>query len=876
MNPYWWQVVTLHRDIREGRFDESVFAADLGDVARGKGSDDYRDASLFIKKTYLTKGLENLIINVAKRLNGEQGDAVIQLQTPFGGGKTHALLTLYHVIKNRDKIKDIETIKQLKISIPEAKVAVFVGTHADPIHGKTPWGEIAEQLGCYDIIEEHDKKRVAPGKDRINEMLSRAGPTLILMDEILEYIVKANKVEKTEKITHGQTLAFIQELTESIAATKNSVLVLSLPTSALEQYDESAEKALTQLQKISGRVETIYTPVEGTEIYEIIRKRLFEDLGDKRIHRKIADWYFNLYQKLGNDVPPEVREITYREKIEKAYPFHPELIDTLYERWGSIPTFQRTRGILRLLAEVTADAYKKRTTSSLIHSADVNLFNTSIRREFIKHIGNEYDSIIAADIAGENSKAPQIDKNMGSEYEKYHIAIGLATSIFINSFSGGEKKGITLPRLRVAILRESIPSTIVGDAVKKLEEELWYLHVEGNLYAFKNQPNLNRVIVDKEETISDDMITTTIKNYLSHMTTGDIDTYLWPTETGDIPDTKKIKIAILSPEYQYPNKKTTEFTANLIMKAGSSFRVYKNTLFVIALDTNEYTSLRKTVKNYLALQEINKSTSLINTLTKETLDELKTKLKNVQNDIPFKILSCYRHLASLEEQKIKWYDLGIPTVEREYSICTRVKEYLRDKEKILSQVSPRYIMEKTLAHTEEEKTIQDIYEMFMKTPGLPLLENIDVLTKSITIGIKNGIFGIKIGENVYFNEDVESIPPDALIVKKEIAEKIKTEKQPTEPPVIEPTTTITMPPTKETRETKLPKNIYFKAKIPWDKLSSIISGVIRPLKDRGSEPEITIEVKASSPDGFDRTTIDNKVKETLQQIQAEIQEWEEE
>ena len=872
MNQNWWQVVTLHKDIREGEFDESVFAADLGDVDRKRGPEDYRDAALFIKKTYFTKGLENLICNVTERLGEKKsGDAVIQLQTPFGGGKTHALLALYHIVKNSKDIKHLETIKTLKIPLVKANVAVFVGTHADPIKGKTPWGEIADQLGCYYIVEEHDKKRVAPGKDRINEILKKSGPTLILMDEVLEYIVKADKAEKSEKSTHGQTLAFLQELTEAVAATKNIVLVLTLPTSALEQYDEAAEKALRQLQKISGRVESIYTPVEGTEIYEIIRKRLFEDLGDTHIHKKIADWYFNLYQKLGNDVPAEVKEVKYRDKIEKAYPFHPELIDTLYEQWGSFPTFQRTRGLLRLLAEIIAEAYKKRTTASLIHSSDVNLENPSIAREFIKHIGNEYASLISADIAGDHAKAPQIDKTMGSEYEKYHIATSLATSIFVNSFSGGERKGITLPRLRIAILREGIPGTIVGDAVKKLEEELYFLHVEGTLYTFKNQPNLNRIIVDKEEVISDKIITDTIKDTLIHMTTGEFETYLWPTETGDVPDNKKFKLAVLSPEHSHPNPKTSEFTANLSLRAGSTFRIYKNTLYAVAVDTNEYANLKKTVKYSLALQEINKNTSLIKTLSKESLDELKTKLRNVQNDIPFKLLSCYRHLATLEEQKIKWCDLGIPTIGKENNLCTRIKEYLKDKEKILTQITPKYIMEKTFSPTEQEKTVQDIAELFMKTPTLPILENNEVLNKSIIYGVQNGIFGLLMDGTVYYRESIRTILPDAIIIRKEIAEKKKKEEG-----KISPTTPISPIEPVVTTGKKLPKTIHVTAKIPWDKISAIISGVIQPLMERGSEPEITIEIKATSETGFDRTTLDNKVKETLQQIQAQIKEWKEE
>ncbi|GFP20287.1 hypothetical protein HKBW3S03_01789, partial [Candidatus Hakubella thermalkaliphila] len=353
--------------------------------------------------------------------------------------------------------------------------------------------------GQYEIIKEHDKKRIAPGKEKLRQILEASGPTLILMDEILEYIVKANRAEKVEKITQGQTLAFLQEISEVVASSENCGLVITLPASILERYDEEAERSLQQLQKISGRVEAVYTPVEGVEIYEVIRKRLFEDLGDEKTRRQVAESYFKLYQSVGTDVPSEVKEIEYRERIERAYPFHPELIDVLYERWGSYPTFQRTRGVLRLVAEVVADLYGGEVVSPLIQYSIVNLENQTIRREFIKHIGNEYDSVISADIAGKNAKAPRIDKEMGSEYERYGTAKGIATSVFLYSFSAGASRETTLPRIRVALLREGIPATIVGDAVAKLEEELWYFHSERKQYAFRNQPNLNRLLVDREE-----------------------------------------------------------------------------------------------------------------------------------------------------------------------------------------------------------------------------------------------------------------------------------------------------------------------------------------------------------------------------------------
>ncbi|MEM3341138.1 MAG: DUF499 domain-containing protein, partial [Thermoplasmata archaeon] len=486
--PSWWQVATPHRDIVEGKLSEAIFAADLGDVVFGKAPVEYTDPVTFFQKTYMTEGLKNLLENVLNRLCNGKGDPVIQLQTPFGGGKTHSLLALYHVVKNRDKVKHIDFIDKLP-ELRNAKVVVFVGTQADALKGKTPWGEIASQLGVYDKVREHDEKRRSPGKERLNDILGD-GPVLILMDELAEYAVKA-------KDFADQLLAFSQEITETVKTKDNCCLVCTLPSST--PYGEEGERSLRNLQRVFGRVESIYTPVEDFEIYEVVRKRLFENLGEEKTRKKVAQAYFDMYSKLGEDVPKEVKEINYREQIEHAYPFHPELIDVLYERWGSLPDFQRTRGVLRLLALVVEDLYKNRYPAPLIQSSLVNLKNPEIRREFTKHIGKEYDSVIEADIAGKNANAPKIDKKMGSEYDKYKIAAGIATSVFIYSFSGGEKNSTTLPKLRVSLLREHIHSSIVGDAIAKLEEELWYFYSEKKQYSFRNQPNLNRVIVSKEE-----------------------------------------------------------------------------------------------------------------------------------------------------------------------------------------------------------------------------------------------------------------------------------------------------------------------------------------------------------------------------------------
>lgn len=885
--PNWWQVTTPHRDIIEGRFDESIFAADLGNVILGKAPVEYMDGAMFFQKTYITKGLEELLTAIWKRLSGSsKGQPVIQLQTPFGGGKTHSLLALYHLYSGKMDLSHIDAIQKLMKStgsgsVPKVKVAAFVGTHADALGDRTPWGEIAHQLGCYDVVKEHDVKRIAPGKERLIEILDKAGTCLILIDELLEYVVKKNRAEKIDKITEGQTAAFLQELTEAVSSTGNSALVVTLPASILEQYDTSAEKALSRLQKVSGRIESIYTPVEGIEIYEVIRKRLFENLGDEKVHKEVAQWYFSLYHELRDDVPSEVRSTEYRNKIERAYPFHPELIDILYERWGSFPTFQRTRGVLRLLAEVIGELYNQRSSATLIQSSMIPLNRATVRREFLKHIGNEFDAVVAADIGEKGSKAPEIDRHMSSEFAKEKIATGIATAVFVYSFSGGARKGLNIRELRVATLREGIPRTIVGDTVGKLSEELWFFHSTAGIYAFKNQANLNRVIVDSEDHIKENDIESELKELLKKFAGNDLETYLWPHNSADIPDSRKVKLVILSPDYFYPQNKVDDFAAELISHAGIGYRTYKNGILVLALDENAGMTLKNNIKRHLALQHIQSDESLKSTITKNDLAELSRKISETKSFVVNQLFTAYRHIAHLTNDNHRWIDMGIITTGSFNTLSGRVKEHLVDQELLLTKISPQVIIKKVQLGDDDEKSVSDIYEMFLRIPGMPLLLNPETLYGAIRNGVSTGIFGLKSDGRVWFNQPVFDVNGDMTLIGKSVASKQKANEIEDESPLLTPEkpdtpAAIKKPDgTAEPAERGLPCDLMIDAIVPWDKISSLVSGVIAPLKSRNADLKIQLNLKAHSDEGFDRTTLDSRVKETLQQIGAQIEIWQE-
>jgi hypothetical protein len=345
---------------------------------------------------------------------------VIQLQTAFGGGKTHTLLAAYHLFKKPAEVGKLPQIKELVNAagmkqVPAVSMACLVGTALNVSSSRTFWGEMAYQLGgekLYSQVAKSDEQRISPGTNLLGSLLQEAGPCLILLDEILIYLVKAGGIRVGESTLRGNTLTFLQELSIAVANCPHAVMIATLTSQLAEFFEEGGERVYESLEKVLGRVERVRQTVEGTEIYEVIRRRLFENLGDTEEHKKSAETYWAMYRKLGEDVPSSCREPAYRDDIIKAYPFHPELIHVLYERWGTIPEFQRTRGVLRLLADVIANLYQAKDNEALIQSGSINLGASAVRGELVKHTGSPsvYISVIDSDISGSHAKAPEIDR----------------------------------------------------------------------------------------------------------------------------------------------------------------------------------------------------------------------------------------------------------------------------------------------------------------------------------------------------------------------------------------------------------------------------------------------------------------------------------
>ena len=570
-------IATPHEDILEGRLTMDVFAADLWEVYKKRAPAEYQDADIFFKKTYLTKGLQNLIELAGKRLQGEGGDPIIQLQTPFGGGKTHALITLYHKAKEWN-----------------ANVAVIDGSAIDPKE-VIVWEELEKQLAGK---VEKMKGKTSPGKEKIREVITSSQPCLILMDEILTYTTKAAGIKVEDTTLAAQVLAFMQELTGAVKTAEKSLLIITLPSSILEHYDENAEKLFQQLKKITGRMEKVYSPVQDEEVHHVVRKRLFSQINEKKA-KEIVEEFLN-YAEKEKIFPEGTEKADYRERFLKSYPFQPEVIDALYKRWGSFPSFQRTRGVLRLLSLVVYSL--RQAKIPFIRLCDFNLKDDEIRRELVNHIGAEFDSIIAQDITSPDSGARKVDKSLGSSYLPYSFGTKTATTIFMYSFSGGPEKGCSMNEIKMSCVEIDVHSSIIVEAVSKLEENLFYLQCDGR-YFFSNQPNLNRILLTKMEGISDTVLMEREKELLSeNVRKKQFEIFIWPSSSKDIPDSPNLKLIIMKENHV----KCHEFLQN----CGDKPRVHKNTLVFLCLIESERSNFINNLKKWIAWQLIESDESI--------------------------------------------------------------------------------------------------------------------------------------------------------------------------------------------------------------------------------------------------------------------------
>jgi predicted AAA+ superfamily ATPase len=646
----WREVVTPHRDVASGRYQQAEFAADLWQVHLGEGSDEYKKPVEFFRRTYLTESLKSMLVGAVRRLAGQAGDPVVQLQTNFGGGKTHSMLALYHLFSGTppNELLGIEAVlKETGIAkLPPVKRVVLVGnrispgnpvTKSDGTVVRTLWGELAWQLGfaaggakeakkAFKRVAADDEKATNPG-DVLRELLNEYGPCLVLIDEWVAYARQLHDQSDLPAGSFETHFTFAQALTESVKLAKQCLLVISLPASDtsgsphavaddVEVGGERGRAALDRLRNVVGRVEASWRPASAEEGFEIVRRRLFEPLVEKAqfvARDTVALAFCDLYRTQHAEFPPECHETDYEKRLKAAYPIHPEIFDRLYTDWSTLVKFQRTRGVLRLMAAVIHSLWEKGDRNPLILPANIAIDDPRVQFELTRYLSDNWVPVIEKDVDGPNALPLRIDGE-ASNLGKYAACRRVARTVYLGSAptATAAHQGIEDRRIKLGCVMPGEPPAIFGDALRRLAATATYLYQDGARYWYSTQPTVRKLAEDRAEQLkrNPDAVTKEIESRLRAdlRKSGDFNrVHAMPQSGEDVPDDMDARLVVLSIDHPYSRDVASraEVAAKAILeKRGNTPRLFQNTLAFLAVDQARLQDLDEAVRHFLAWESI--------------------------------------------------------------------------------------------------------------------------------------------------------------------------------------------------------------------------------------------------------------------------------
>lgn len=918
----WREVITPHKDVANGHYQQAEFAADLWQVHLGEGTDEYRKPAEFFRRTYLTESLKGLLINAVKRLSGAGGDPVVQLQTNFGGGKTHSMLALYHLVSGvpAGELAGVDAVLAdagLK-DLPRAKPVVLVGNKISPGNPsskndgtivRTLWGELAWQLGgkkAFKRIAADDEKGTSPG-DVLRELFNEYGPCLILIDEWVAYARQLHDQSDLPAGSFETQFTFAQALTESAKLAKNCLLVISLPASDMsgsphtladdsEVGGQRGRDALNRLRNVIGRIESSWTPATADEGFEIVRRRLFEPLVSQdqfKARDIIARAFYDLYRTQHQEFPPECRESDYEKRIKAAYPIHPEIFDRLYSDWSTLLKFQRTRGVLRLMAAVIHSLWEKGDKNPLILPSMIPIDDFRVRDELTRYLTDNWKPIIEKDVDGPNSLSLRIDSevpNLG----KFHATRRVARTIYLGSapMTSAAHRGIEDRRVKLGCVMPGESPAIFGDALRRLAGVATYLYQDGPRFWYSVQPTVTKLAEDRAEQLKrdPDAVVRELDNRLRAdlRKSGDFSRiHPLPRSGQDVPDDMDTRLVVLGIDYPYSKDpgSPAEIAAKEILESrGTTPRIYRNTLVFLAVDKTRLQDLDEAVRKYLAWNSILSEKEQLN-LDPHQVKQAETQLKSADGAVTARLPEAYQWLLvpvqKTPQAAVEWTALRLSGSD---SLAARASKKLKNDELLVSTFAGtrlRMELDKIPLWRGEFVPVRQLCDDFARYLYLPRLSDSSVLLGAVEDGMglltweqesfayadsydekANRFRGLRYAQRIPITDKNQG-----LVVKPDVAAKqLEADKAATEPAtagtgaglIANGGATGTYAggtPAKPEEEKRLPVRFYGSVELDATRLSrdagKVAEEVVQHLSAlMNSTVEITLEIKADVPEGF--------------------------
>lgn len=912
----WREIAVPHEDVLKGTFAQAEFAADISRVHAGTATAEYQDPALFFQRTFITEGMRLLLDSVVKRLSGRGGDPVIQLQTAFGGGKTHTMLAVYHLASAKVPASDMPGVSAILdaagvAELPHARIAVLDGIKSSPnqpvTHGtvtvKTLWGDLAWQLGGadgYALVADADASGTSPGKAVLETLLARYAPCVILIDELVAYVRQFEEGKALTGGTFDSNLSFIQALTEALKAVPTAVLLASLPESDKEAGSQRGVKALAALAHYFGRVQALWKPVATEEAFEIVRRRLFSQIGDRLAAENVCRAFADYYVTHKDDLPRETQEGRYYERLLHAYPIHPEVFDRLYEDWSSLDNFQRTRGVLKLMAKVIHRLWKDDNKDPLIMPGSLPVYDADTRNDIIYYLPQGWDPVLERDIDGDRAETTGIesqDPRLGA----VQACRRAARAIFLGSAPSTTNQVVRGLELERVVLGVAIPGQQLGvykDALRRLGDRLHYLNSGNNRFWFDTRPNLRREMEDRKRRFQDkeDVFPAIQDRVRKSLATGMFTGIHVFTGSSDVPDDWALRLVVLAPDAGFSRSGTTQALdrANEILKnRGDSPRQKQNRLIFLAADYDNVARLRDQVRSMLAWQ------SIVNDGRegKLNLDGIQTKqaqkgLDDANDALRRMVRETYKWLlAPVQEARP---GKGISEVQWEHfplnpgaaNASLEIERVMKENELLITEWAPIHLANllKTWFWKEGQPEVNalDVWQKTCQYLYLPRLKEDQVFQVTVGAGVESqDFFGMAQGKTddryqgfvfgkrstVFLDAGLLLIEPSAA---SEYLAKLRWEEESSRRNPAEPTGSGRNAPTAGEPQTAGqpkaepakadPKRRYF-ASVDLDpvmakkQFADIVDEVVQQFSTKlGVRIRISVEIDAESSVGFDEST----------------------
>lgn len=814
--PSWREIIEPHPDVAQGRYLNAEFAADLSQVARNEGALEYRDPVEFFARTYVTEGMKGLLLQATRRFNGQAGEPVLQLKTAFGGGKTHSLLALYHMARGTVPLERLPNLKEVLAgagftSLKKVNVAVLVGTAMDPsctrrppyfpgVSIRTIWGDMAAQLAfsagnpkLYDYVREADKKGVSPGSVALKELFDECGPCLILMDELVAYAKKIYGVDGLPAGSFDNFISFIQEITEAASASKNSMVVASIPESDIEIGGEAGQRALEAIEHTFGRKESIWKPVSANEGFEVVRRRLFLDCKRPEERDRICESFRQMYQENQSDFPVNAREAEYALRMRSCYPIHPEVFDRLYTEWATLERFQRTRGVLRLMAAVIHELWMANDGSAMIMPGSLPLDIPLVKEELVRYLPETWNAIIDSEVDGKKSVPYQMDKNT-TRYGLKMAARRVARAIMLGSAPTARAqniRGIEASRIRLGVIQPGENIADFNDALNTLRGTLSYLYSDpnGNRYWYDTRPTLRKTASDRSSQIPNSDVEYVIEKRLRELRREPpfAGLHTCPAGSGDVSDEQAVRLVILRPTDTHKAGKMDSLAmqkaTEILNTRGSAPRTYRNMLAFVAPDQSLMPDLKQAIRNLLAWESIQSDSVQLN-LDQAQINETASNIAIYNDAVNTQLKIVYSWLLvpyidrDADMKQLLWDANKLPGSEE---IIPKTAAKLKQDEQIITKWAPMLLwmeLENLLWKDSDHIQVKQLWEYLTTYCYLPRLASFSVLEDCIRSGIANTeAFALATSfdgdrySNLKVRTTIHDVYPSDYLVKLPVAQK---------------------------------------------------------------------------------------------------------